>query len=148
MAKMRVKVSVGCSFLFGLLLFGGCGGDGTTEPGGAATITGQLALPSQAGGRTFVVMVDNDIDGDNGHIVSTTGICGSGMTRNYSIDDVPAGTCYVYAVMFVVSDGNAGPQDGDYVGIHGGTLFNPPSQPNVVVPSSGTVTCDITLNVM
>jgi hypothetical protein len=113
-----------------------------------ATVAGNLVLPLEAPGKNYAVLVDNDFDGDNGQIKLVTGTCGSGTNVNYSISNVPAGTFYIYAAVFVVSDGSSGPQSGDYVGIYGGTLTNPPNQANASVPSSGTVTIDITLEKM
>ncbi len=115
---------------------------------GNATVTGNLTLPVEASSKTWAVLVDNDFDGDNGYIKLATGTCGSGTKVNYSINNVPTGTFYLYAAVFVVSDGSSGPQTGDYVGIYGGTLTNPPSNANAVVPSSGTVTFDIILSKM
>lgn len=115
---------------------------------GNATVTGNLTLPAAAPGKMWAVLVDNDFDGDNGQIKLVTGSCGSGTNVPYSVSNVPAGTFYIYAAVFVVSDGSSGPQSGDYIGIYGGTLTNPPSSANAVVPSSGTVDFDFALDVM
>lgn len=115
---------------------------------GNATITGNLIMPAATPGKMWAVLVDNDFNGDNGQVKLATGACGSGTNLNYSISNVSAGTYYIYAAVFVVSDGSSGPQSGDYLGVYGGTLTNPPNQANASVPFSGTVTFDITLRVM
>ncbi len=111
-----------------------------------ATVIGTLFLPAEANGKEYVVIVDNDTDGDNGWIAATVGTCGSGTTVSYSINDVPAGTYYVYAVVRIVSDHDSSALPGDYIGFYG-TGSDPPAQANAVVPSSGTVILDITLSI-
>lgn len=116
------------------------------RPDDEATVTGMLALPAEANGREYIVIVDTDTDGDNGFVASTIDTCGTGLTADYSINAVPAGTYYVYACVFVVSE-TAPPQDGDYIGFYG-TGLDPPDLPNAVVPPTGIVTFDITLDTM
>jgi hypothetical protein len=93
-------------------------------------------------------LVDNDLNGDNGFVASTTGTCGTATAVNYSISDVPAGTYYIYAGVRVISAPNTAPQSGDYLGFYGGSLTNPPAQPNAEVPASGTVNFDIVLEIL
>lgn len=134
-------------FVVQLLYLSACGDDNSTEPTGTGSISGTLNLPAPAAGRQYAVLIDNDIDGDNGSVALTFGTCGSGLSHSYSISDVAAGTYFVYAVVFLTS--NSGPpQSGDYVGISGGTFSNPPAQANVTVPASGAATADITLGIM
>jgi hypothetical protein len=111
-----------------------------------ATVTGMLTLPAEANGREYIVIVDTDTDGDNGFVASTIDTCGTGLTVDYSISAVPAGTYYIYACVFVVSD-TAPPQDGDYIGFYG-TGIDPPAVRNAFVPLTGTVAFDITLDTM
>ncbi len=110
----------------------------------AGTINGDLLLPADANGKEYVVLVDNDTDGDNGFITATVGTCGSGTTVSYSILNVPSGTYYVYAVVRIVSAPDSSPLPGDYIGFYG-TGSGPPAQANADVPSTGTVIFDITL---
>lgn len=112
------------------------------------TVTGTLTLPAAAPGKTYFVSVDNDFNGDNGYVEITTGTCGSGTTVGYEIEDVPAGDYYVYAGVWVAGTYGHRPEDGDYLGIYGGTVDAPPSQPNVEVPSTGSVVCDIDLELL
>ncbi|MGD8306739.1 MAG: hypothetical protein PVF17_08810 [Ignavibacteria bacterium] len=128
----------------------GCSSNENPADGGigSTTVTGTLTLPAVANGKTFAVIIDNDSDGDNGFLYSVTGTCSSGTTLNYSINNVAEGNYYIYAVVFVVGDTTQGPQTGDYLGIYGGTISNPPTSRNASVPSSGTVTFNITLYVM
>ncbi|MGD9214068.1 MAG: hypothetical protein PVJ84_04610, partial [Desulfobacteraceae bacterium] len=116
------------------------------RPDDGATITGMLTLPAEANGREYMVIVDTDTDGDNGFVASTIDTCGTGLTVDYSINAVPAGTYYIYALVLVVSE-TAPPQDGDYIGFYG-TGIDPPAVPNAFVPLTGTVAFDITLDTM
>ena len=121
--------------------------DNPTEPE-KATVTGTLNLPEDATGKTWAVIFDNDINGDNGYAALGMGLCGSGTEVTYSVSDVTTGTYYLYAVIFVVSDGSQGPQVGDFIGIYGGDYpDNAPASPNAQVKSA-TNTFDIDLVVM
>ncbi len=112
-----------------------------------ATINGTLSLPQPAPGKTYIVMIDNDFDGDNGQVRYKQGLCGSGSQVSYQIENVPTGTYFVYAAVFVVSDGSQGPQSGDYLGIYGGDFPNSvPANPNANV-TAGTNTFNINLGI-
>ena len=101
------------------------------------TISGVLNIPDAASGKTWVVMIDNDMNGDNSSVGMNFGVCGSGTTVSYQIQNVPVGTYYIYAVVFVVSDGDGEPVAGDYVGIYGGDFpYDIPTQPNATVNAS------------
>ena len=103
------------------------------------TISGVLNLPAAASGKNWVVMIDNDTDGDNSTVSMGIGVCGSGTTVNYQVQNVPVGTYYIYAVVFIVSDGEAGPQSGDYLGIYGGSFpLDIPTEPNATVSASSS----------
>ena len=136
--------------LFSLIIFSGfisCNEDNITNESNA-TIEGTLNLPFEANGKTWAVLIDDDRDGDNGYVKMGMGTCGTGINISYSITDVPTGIYYVYAVVFVVSDGSQGPQNGDLYGIYGGQLpDNMPASPNANVSSSNH-TFDIDLFVM
>jgi len=121
--------------------------DNPSEPQ-KATVTGTLNLPQETAGKTWAVLFDTDIDGDNGYVFLGMGLCGNGTEVSYSVSDVPTGTYYLYAVVFVVSDGSEGPQYGDYIGIYGGEYpDNVPASANAQV-TTGTNTFDIDLVVM
>ncbi len=124
-----------------------CNSSSTGGGGVSATVVGTLTLPAAAADRPYAVLVDNDTDGDNGTIRAVFGTCGSGTEQAYTINNVPAGTYYVYAAVGVVSNLQQGPQPGDYYGYYG-TGGSAPGSPNATVPSSGTETLDITLVVM
>jgi hypothetical protein len=109
------------------------------------TVSGTLTYPAPADGKSWAVVVDGDMDGENGNVTYSIGTCGAGNTCDYTISNVPPGSYYVYAVVRVVSGLDDPPQTGDYLGVYGGTFSNPPPSPNVTVQSGGTVTCDITL---
>ena len=85
------------------------------------------------------------IDGDE-QVKYTVGECSAGTEVSYSISGVAKGTYYVYALVRLVSDSDSEPEDGDLYGVYGGSLSDPPSAPNVSVPSSGTVTVNVTMD--
>ncbi len=136
--------------LFLSFLYQGCSKDDNPVDGGtgSATVKGTLTIPAAAPGKTVYVIIDNDMNGDNGYKYAATGTCDANTSGTYTLNDIAAGTYYIYAVVFVVGNTSSGPQSGDYYGIYGGTMNNPPSNPNATVPSSGTVTFDIDLEEM
>jgi hypothetical protein len=149
-AKAREAGTVWIRFLLPIVLMiaiVGCGKDNNAVAIGTGTVSGTLTYPAPVAGAQWLVIVDNDFDGGNGMVASSSGTCGSGTAMMYSVTDVPTGTYYVYALVRVVSGPTDPPQDGDYLGIHGGSLLNPPQAPTASVSSGGTVTCDITLGV-
>jgi len=109
------------------------------------TVNGTLTLPEEAVNKEYVVIVDNDTEGDNGWAAATVGTCGSGTAVDYSITNVPAGTYYVYAVVRIVSAHDSPAEDGDYIGFYGSGEA-PPDSANAIVSDSGTVTFDISLS--
>jgi hypothetical protein len=116
---------------------------------GQGTVTGALRLPAEAQGKQYVVLIDNDFDGDNGVLTGTYGICNAGTTVNYTIATVPAGVYCIYAVVYMGNDDFGAPQDGDYLGFYGGIYGTDtfPSEANALVPSLGTATVDISLGI-
>ena len=135
--------------LFSLIIFSGiisCSDDSITN-GSNVTIEGTLTLPFEANGKTWAVLIDDDLNGDNGYVIIGMGSCGIGTNISYSINDVPTGTYYVYSAIFVVSDGSQGPQIGDLLGIYGGQPYNIPTSPNANISSSNLI-FDIDLYVM
>jgi len=136
--------------LFSLIIFSciiSCSDDNITNES-SATITGTLNLPFEANGKPWGVLIDNDLDGSNGYIQLGRGTCGTGTNISYSIENVPMGIYYVYAFVFIVSDGTQGPQIGDLLGVYGGQYpNNKPTTPNANI-SSSTQNFDIDLVVM
>ena len=130
-----------------LTAYNGATTEGSITDTTPASITGTLTLPAEANGKEYWVLIDNDTDGDNGYVNATIGTCGSGTTVDYTINNVNAGTYYVYAGVRVVSAHDSPPQSGDYFGFYG-TGSDLPDEANADVPSSGTVTFDITLSIM
>ncbi|MBA7532688.1 hypothetical protein ES705_24918 [subsurface metagenome] len=110
--------------------FSGCDAGSTR-----ATVTGTLKLPGAAT-FTYYVWVENDT---YAAVAETSGVVVASPTVNYSISDVLYGTYYIHAWVDDDADGYA-----DHEGYYGGVVVNPPSEPNAVVPSSGTVVFDIT----
>jgi hypothetical protein len=138
------------ALLLGLLGIAGCGDDdkGTDSNTTKATINGTVTLPAAASGKTIFVILDNDIDGGNGVFREAADTCTGAIQYEYSFANVTAGTYFVYAGVYVSGETSGEPQPGDYLGIYGGTLEAPPAEANAVVPSTGTVTFDIDLEVV
>jgi len=136
--------------IFGFLIYFSCSkedDDNITNGVTTATINGTLNIPTDATGKSWAVLVDNDINGENGNVCFSDGTCGTGTAISYTVENVPTGTYYLYAVVFVVSDGSQGPQPGDYWGIYGGQLPNNVSDsPNANI-TSGSHTFDINLTI-
>jgi hypothetical protein len=126
----------------GLFIIISCDKD-ENNPGSSTetvTITGTLNLPADAAGRPWAVLIDNDFDGDNGFTCMSTDNCAAGTAIAYQAANVPVGTHFIYAAVFVVSNGEQGPQPGDYLGIYGGTYPNNiPGNANASVSSDNTV---------
>jgi N-acetylneuraminic acid mutarotase len=147
MSKTKNRLVLYLSLLAISIMILSCGEKSPTKPS-KTTVSGTLILPQEAEGKEYWVIIDNDSNGDNGYVALTFGTCGPGTTLHYSIDNVASGTYYIYAGVRVLSAQNNPPQNGDYLGFYGGTLMNPPDAANAVVPSSGTATFDINLEIM
>jgi uncharacterized protein (DUF2141 family) len=116
------------------------GQDGT----GATDVTGTLSLPQDLTGKTFYVAVTGSVDGNMTPIATDVGVV-SGTSATYTIRKVPAGTYYVFAIVYDGTPGSSDPSAGDYIGFYGG--LPPPATPNLTVPASGTKSgIDITLS--
>ena len=109
------------------------------------TVTVNLTLPQPAPGRPCFIGFDEDADGD--HTWSWMGQLGQEEDYSFEFNDVPPGTYYLVATVFVVSDGTGPSIPGDYTGYYlqegqeRGEVF----VPNAIVPESGSVTFNVTL---
>ena len=126
------------ALLFAIALiaaFSGCEAGSTR-----ATVTGTLTLPAAVVVTfTYYVWVENDT---YAAVAETSGIVAvAANSVNYSISDVLYGTYYIHAVVDYTDDGVY-----EHERYYGGVMVNPPSAPNAVVPSSGTVVFDITFS--
>lgn len=119
-----------------------------TGAAGGATVMGTLTLPAAANGNTWLVIIDDNFTPDDGYNYMTSGVAGTTTSINYSINNVSAGTYLIYAAICQSAGCPNGPQSGDFVGIYGGTYSNPPTQANATVPASGTVTFNITVEII
>jgi hypothetical protein len=132
--------------IIGFIVVGaGCSEEDDPVAATPGTVAGTLTYPAPADGKSYAVVVDTDMDGENGNVTYSVGTCGAGNSCAYAMSNVPPGSYFVYAVVRVVSGMDDSPQTGDYLGVHGGTFSNPPPSANVTVQSGGAVTCDITL---
>jgi hypothetical protein len=139
---------------------GGSGLDAGTDPGGS-TVAGTITLPSDASGRCAMVAVDTDTTGSNGPALGADGaplvvaLLVEGASVPFSIDDVPAGSYFLWG--YVDADASAtsppadcevmgGPNSGDLLG-YWDTGLGPPSAPNVTIPHAGGVSFDFELGV-
>ena len=128
------------------LTMSACGGDSSSSPTvtHTHTVSGTITLPASADGKTYMVGVTTDID--SGPVAFYQGvISGTGMTVDYSISGVPAGTYYVMAVVYQTGSG-PDPVDGDYFGTYGWAGGSDPASmgANVAV-SEDTSAIDFTM---
>lgn len=135
------------SALIGLSISACPSSDSSTSPSGSHTVSGTITMP-QGGhdGTDYIVGVFTDWDSaptffDEGTIV------GAGITVNYSISNVPTGTYYVMAIVYVNGSGRPAPVAGDYFGLSGWNRLGDPeaSIPNPNVSVSADKTVDFTL---
>lgn len=132
-------------FIFAIFLFQGCKDKSSNFEIG--TLSGTITLPYPAPNKTLYVMIDNDINGDNGFLYSFQGYCSPDTIENYTINNVATGTYYVYAAVFVKGNGEGGPQKGDFLGLYGGSLDNPPNAPNVIISANDNTNCSFELSI-
>lgn len=85
-------------------------------------LSGTLTLPYAVAGRTYVVILDSDTNGGNGHVTAEFGVCGTSTSVSYSMLSPLPGTFYLYAIVDITGflTGGGGPISGDYYGIYGG----------------------------
>ena len=113
-----------------------------------ATVTFIINLPAEAEGKVGAIYFDNDFNGGNGFIYEDGGELGAGTQHSFELNDIPAGTYYLYGVVWVVNEYGYEPGPGDYIGIYGATYPNIPVQANATVPASGTKTFNIDMVVL
>ncbi len=122
------------------------GGDGSVEESVANV---KLHLPQSAPGQYFELYIDNDIDPGNGFVAKHKGNCGPDPVFKHSFNVKP-GDYYIYAA--VDANGNGfhenGPDQGDFVGIYGGSFDNMPEHPNAHLPRNGVADFDLYMQVM
>ncbi|MCE5300008.1 MAG: hypothetical protein LLG37_03920 [Spirochaetia bacterium] len=95
------------------------------------TISGNLVLPSPHQGVVWEVIVDTDMNFNNGIINMAMGTCGSSSNVPYSVT-APAGTYYMYALVKTVGVLTSPPIAGDYLGWYGATYPDNPSEASAV----------------
>jgi hypothetical protein len=114
-----------------------------------ASLTVHLNLPADAEGKIGIVCFDDDLDIETGITYTISGPCPSGTSFSVQFDDVPAGSYYLLAAVWVANQsGDLGP--GDYLGVYGVSSLSGtfPAEPNAIVPASGTKTFTIDLFVI
>jgi uncharacterized protein (DUF2141 family) len=108
-------------------------------PTGSTTVSGTVSLPASVSNKTYYVVIDANTSKSDGYASIASGAT-SGSSISYTLEYVDAGTYYIYCLVDV--DGSGAPTANDYFGAYGGTGYNFPSGANLVVPASGTTTCD------
>jgi len=110
-----------------------------------ASVNIKISIPADAAGKTGVIIFDNDSDPSNGFVKEYVHTLSSGTNFDVILDDVPAGTYYLFGAVFVVGTYGNDPGVGDYIGVYGATSPNIPTHANAIVPASGTVTFNFDL---
>jgi hypothetical protein len=129
-----------CGVLLGIILGTACGGDdGATT--GAPIVTGTLTLPGTSTGARWGVELLTAPGA--AAVARASGETSGSASLDYEIEGAAAGTYLLLGFVDIDGTGTTGSTPGDYAGWYGHTGDgNPPSQPNVVVPASGTVRFD------
>ncbi len=108
---------------------------------GEGTVSGTVTLPAGQNGKTLNIMIDMDLDPTNDNSVGMYQVdISSGTSITYTVQNVPAGTYYIYAG----ATNDTPPMTGDAVGVYGATYPSFPASANAVVTSGGTLTANIT----
>ncbi len=106
----------------------------TATPVGG-TISGNIILPAAELGVTWQVLVDTDMNFNNGITNMVVGICPLGATSiPYSVT-APAGTYYVYALVKTAGALTSPPIAGDLLGWDGALYPASPSSAGVILNS-------------
>jgi len=114
-----------------------------------ATVAGVLTLPVVPDlAADYWVAVDNDLDISNGWIRASADVCGTVNVVNYFVENVPTGKYFLHSGVHINSLTGSALISGDYYGIYGGSLNNPPIEANVTVPDSGKVFFDMNLEIL
>ncbi len=109
---------------------------------GNTTITGILNLPEEVQDRFYFILIDDDTNAENKAIVIIIGKISKGKSINYKINNVPAGSYFIYAIVKKNREGP--PEKDDYIGFYM-TTKQFPREPNCIIPISGTVNFDINM---
>jgi hypothetical protein len=101
-----------------------------------ATVQGTITMPATAQGADYWVALQN---ADQVNVAWISGsIPGTSTSVDYTMINAPTGSYYVWVLVDVNDDYLF--DNGDFTGYYGGTgLYPPIGGPNLVVPSSGTV---------
>lgn len=111
---------------------------------GEGSVSGTITIPAGQSGKGLNVMVDVDLNPTNNNFVGMYQVTlGSETSLAYTINNVPAGTYYIFAGATL----NGPPLAGDAAGVYGTAYPVFPSSPNAVVTSGGTLTANITMSV-
>lgn len=111
---------------------------------GEGTISGTITIPSGQSGKGLFVAVDMDLNPTNDNSVGQYQVTlASESSLAYTINNVPAGTYYIYAG---ATNGDV-PLVGDAVGVYGTTYPSFPASSNAVVTGGSNLTANITMAV-
>lgn len=124
-----------------------CGEDENPTANTGARVTGTVTVPASASNMDFQVFVDSDTDFLNGVIKTCSNNCMGNTSAPYTLNDVPSGLYYVYAIVRVNSLNGMPLVSGDLIGYHNGTGISPPADASASVASTGTFTFNLSLAV-
>lgn len=109
------------------------------KQGPSAAINGTVTGVPYVAGKSYAVIADNDTDLTNGFVKYTYSSTDDTGAINYSITDVPAGTFYVYCIVYNTYNGSypVSAITGDYTGYYVNS---------VTVPEKGAVSCNFVVS--
>lgn len=134
-----------------LLLFSKCDFlEPEEETAVSVTINLSISDGIDVSGKSWEIIFETDIEnlGAGEFDYYTSGTCGSGSTQTIQLNNVDPGAYYLFAVIYMSSRTEEGPQYGDYIGIYGNINPEELTSPNAVVPESGSATFNIDMWIM
>lgn len=109
---------------------------------GWGTVSGTVTIPDGHTDKYLMLMIDVDLNPNNGNTVGEYSMSiGDEKSPAYMVENVPAGTYYIYTV--VLTQGGP-PLSGDALGVYGATYPAFPGSANAVVLAGETLTANIT----
>ncbi len=128
-------------------VYAGCGGGGSgSDPVPVnANVLGTLMLPQAVDTPTYQVYIDDD-DDPTTYVARAEGICACNLEVDYSFNDVPPGTYYIYGIVRMNGHLDGPAQPNDFVGFFGTPDGQKPDAPNLVVPDGQGVAAGVIIN--
>jgi len=112
----------------------------------SATVIGTLTLPGAAPAKGGMVEIYSVLPPDGTIVASTEISTIGGLSLDYRLEGVPAGTYFLFAFLDVDRSGGTSSTPGDYAAWFGHNGDgNPPAAASAVVPDAGTVLFNFSL---